>query len=548
MKNNIIILLIIAAAELCSSASAQHCTILGFETVKGNSFVNCEYKTHAYPNGSFAIPLFTNATIADVRTDCTPPQGTNIMGVYRVYDNDYTTILEENCMLTGGGIKGSILDIFEQSNGDVVLTGEFAINTGDFGIQRRDASDQVIWSKGYGSPYAEGYKGAERTKDGGYILYGYSLGSGGDVDTHIGGNMTFNAWILKVDSMGDKQWAKVLGTSTGMSATSVMPADDGGVYVFGGASADDFDGTGSKGGSDMYVARLDSMGNKVWHKRYGGSKRDYTIHYNSRHVARDGKGGFYFLGYTESGDGDVQDRDTVNDGMSLWVIHIDSLGNLFWQRTFGGPGNQIPYSLCMGADGTLWAIAENHGNTPGGDIDQVYGFEDGWVVHFDTLGNLINQRTLGTNHREEAWLLHPLPDGTVLVGGIYMLSGSNLPAPAGTPGFPNDHHLIYHYTYLAHLSPETDLGIDTPGVNPLFGWEVYPNPAGDMLNLRLPELPSSGKMMAIVTDMQGRRVYAVPVTARDTSVPTRSWASGNYLVTLMLDDKTVGVKKISINH
>src|SRR6185295_3800992 len=83
-------------------------------------------------------------------------------------------------------------------------------------------------------------------------------------------------WIVKTDSLGNKQWDKDFG-GTGIDwLYSVIQTADGG-YLLGGTSYSDSSGDkseNSRGVSDYWIVKLDSLGNKQWDKDFGGFADD----------------------------------------------------------------------------------------------------------------------------------------------------------------------------------------------------------------------------------------------------------------------------------
>ena len=68
-----------------------------------------------------------------------------------------------------------------------------------------------------------------------------------------------------------------------------------------------------------------------WQKSFGGSGQDEMYQGSKKMQTADG--GFIFIGWTESTDGDI----TVNHGgRDLWVVRTNSTGGMLWQKTFGG--------------------------------------------------------------------------------------------------------------------------------------------------------------------------------------------------------------------
>ncbi|MBD3180990.1 hypothetical protein GF312_01790, partial [Candidatus Poribacteria bacterium] len=77
-------------------------------------------------------------------------------------------------------------------------------------------------------------------------------------------------WVLKLDSIGDVMWQKTYGGINRDSATSIQQTRDGGYVVAG--HTDSF----GEGFLDIWVLKLNSNGNLIWQKTYGGSYNDYT--------------------------------------------------------------------------------------------------------------------------------------------------------------------------------------------------------------------------------------------------------------------------------
>ncbi len=115
------------------------------------------------------------------------------------------------------------------------------------------------------------------------MFYGtvdFDPGSGTENRTSAGGAA---AYLLKLDSSGDYAWVAVFGNSQTDTAQGVAVDSSGNVYVTGyfegtvdfdpGSGTDNHTSTGSK---DVFVLKLDSSGDLVWAKSFGGSaNNDY---------------------------------------------------------------------------------------------------------------------------------------------------------------------------------------------------------------------------------------------------------------------------------
>jgi uncharacterized repeat protein (TIGR03803 family) len=83
-------------------------------------------------------------------------------------------------------------------------------------------------------------------------------------------------WVIKVDQAGTKQWDKVYGTAEWDELRSVIQTRDGGYllggYTRGGAGYDKSED--NRGGNDYWIVKINSSGSKLWDKRYGGTGED----------------------------------------------------------------------------------------------------------------------------------------------------------------------------------------------------------------------------------------------------------------------------------
>ncbi|NOQ23306.1 MAG: T9SS type A sorting domain-containing protein [Candidatus Aegiribacteria sp.] len=168
---------------------------------------------------------------------------------------------------------------------------------------------EADWSRTYGGPDSDGGKSLCETLDGGFMITGYTWSAGaGESDV----------LLVRTDQNGELIWTKTLGGSGWDCGNSVCLMEDGGFAVAGTTTSSGY------GNRDMYLARLDSYGNTIWTRTYGGSGVDAGMS-----VCPDGTGGLAICGYTESsGSGE-------ND---VFILRIDSNGDVLWEKTFGGSG------------------------------------------------------------------------------------------------------------------------------------------------------------------------------------------------------------------
>jgi hypothetical protein len=126
----------------------------------------------------------------------------------------------------------------------------------------------------------------------------------------------YELWILKLDSIGNKLWDKTLGGSSGDDAYSIIQTSDGGYIVAGYSRSNDVDiSDGNNGSEDYWIVKLDATGNKVWDKTLGGASEDYASS-----IQQTSDGGYIVAGTTFSNNGDVNDENNGNS--DIWIVKL----------------------------------------------------------------------------------------------------------------------------------------------------------------------------------------------------------------------------------
>ena len=293
----------------------------------------------------------------------------------------------------------------ESTNGDV--TGNHGLN--DYWLVKTDSLGTILWQKTYGGTKDERATFVQQTSDLGYIVSGYSQSNDGDVTGHHGLTTIYDCWILKTDSTGVIEWQKSLGGTSVDYATCVRQTADGGYIVSGYTLSINGDVTANHGSYDYWIVKLDSTGVIQWEKSYGGTSFDQA---NSIQQTTDG--GYIVAGISQSVNGDV----TGNHGnVDYWVIKIDSLGALQWQKSLGGSGIDEAYSVQQTFDGGYivsgWSNSLNGdviGHPPATNLDY-------WIVKLNSIGTIVWQKTFGGTANENALSIKQCTDYGYIIAG-----------------------------------------------------------------------------------------------------------------------------------
>lgn len=185
---------------------------------------------------------------------------------------------------------------------------------------------------------------------------------------------------------------KTFGGAGDEGGAAAAPTADGGYIITG------YTTSLGAGGADLYLLKTDAVGNKLWQKTFGGSGDDYGAA-----VQPTEDGGYIIAGSTNSpGAADVD----------VLLLKTDAVGNLVWEATFGGPGNDYGYGVQPTGDGGYIVV----GTGPGGEVNPE---ADALLLKTDAAGQLSWQKKFGNtqaNYLVEGYAVALTEDGFILTG------------------------------------------------------------------------------------------------------------------------------------
>ncbi|MBI3135335.1 MAG: T9SS type A sorting domain-containing protein [Bacteroidetes bacterium] len=212
-------------------------------------------------------------------------------------------------------------------------------------------SQDIHFIKSYGNTGYDYGRDIKQTPDTGYIATGSSSSFG---------SANADAFLLKVDSLGNFKWSYNYGGPDSDWGTSVIVTNDSS-YAIGG-----YTNSFGAGGFDFYLVRADENGVPLWEKTYGGSnwdKGDALVQ-----VAADS--GFVIVGETYSyGAG----------GKDMYIVRTDKNGDTLWTKTYGGVNDDWATGVLI--DGDSIAVC-------GGTESYGAGMADGILLKMDMDGNI----------------------------------------------------------------------------------------------------------------------------------------------------------------
>jgi len=293
---------------------------------------------------------------------------------------------------------------------------------GDFWIVKTDSLANKQWDRRFGGTDNDYFFSFQQTKDGGYILGGASVsGAGGDRTLPSRGGNDY--WIVKIDSLGNKQWDRRYGGSDEDWLFAVRQTKDGG-YILGGSSLSGAGGDksqGSRGGWDYWIVKIDALGNRLWDRRFGGSSDDF---FYDLQLTTDGG---YILGgtsYSDAGGDKSQNSRGIDD---FWIVKIDSLGSKQWDKRFGGFISDDLYTLRQTFDGGYIAAGISNSDSSYDKTQPSRGYSDFWIVKMDAAGNKQWDKDFGGTYYEDDFgsIIQTADSGYLLAGTSYSPFGED---------------------------------------------------------------------------------------------------------------------------
>ncbi|MES2622434.1 MAG: T9SS type A sorting domain-containing protein [Bacteroidota bacterium] len=307
----------------------------------------------------------------------------------------------------------------------------------DHWVVKIDSLGNKQWDKRFGGTHEEFLFSLQQTADGGYILGGTTRsGITGDVTQPTWYLDLLDYWIVKIDSLGNKQWDKRYGGMRDDQLGTVLQTTDGG-YMLAGFSTSGIGGDKTQPNwdptlntNDYWIVKIDSLGAKQWDKRFGGTGQEGYLGglFSKISLVQTFDGGYLFGGTSKSGIGG--DKTEINWDPSLvtsdyWIIKIDSLGNKQWDKDFGGTDQEELSSLLQTADGGYILGGSAKSGISGNKTKITKGDSDYWMVKIDANGNMEWDEDFGGLLSERYGFVSQTNDGG------YLLSGDSYSAISG---------------------------------------------------------------------------------------------------------------------
>ncbi len=226
--------------------------------------------------------------------------------------------------------------------------------------------------------------------------------SDSDYDNNQG---LYDFWLAKWDSDLQVFWQNAWGSPGEDIPKDVVANDEGDLIVTGITDSIGGNISTSYGKSDAWVIKVDKNGELIWEQSFGGSEDDVL---ESIIAVEDG---FVLLGHTNSPE--ILDSGQVEK--DIWLVKINEMGEMLWQKTLGSSEEDEGKSLIALANGKMMLAA--YIRTNDGDVSNHIGSKDFWIAQLDPNGNLENQWTFGGNKADVPTVLVQVENNRFAVAG-----------------------------------------------------------------------------------------------------------------------------------
>jgi len=238
----------------------------------------------------------------------------------------------------------------------------------------------ITWEKTIGDLNGGEGNCVVATPDGGCIITGYSK------DSLF---RDFDFYATKIDTLGNVVWTRRYGGAHNEYACAAMVTPDGGCTIAG--STYSF-GAGS---GDIFLVRIDTLGDTIWTKYYGGD--GYDVAYS---IAESNDGGYVVTGETNS----------FGLSSNIYILRLNSTGDTIWTKSIGDLDYQLGRFVTKSIDGSYFIVGDRRvPNT---------GYLDIYLIKIDNRGDTLWTKTYNHGYLDFGRSVAATADGGCIIAGL----------------------------------------------------------------------------------------------------------------------------------
>lgn len=458
----------------------------------------------------------------------------------------------------------------------------------DYFLWKMDEFGNEEWQKSFGGEGSDHLYSVNITHEGGFILGGSSNSTKSEDKKDINFGLE-DFWIIKLDPAGNEEWQLTIGGKGTDILFKIQQTSDKG-FIIGGTSNSDVGNNlkdnpmqksqNCRGGMDYWIIKLSESGEIEWQKTLGGIHNDIL-----KDLIQTSDNGYLLGGYSNSPVSEEKTMPNFGEG-DYWLVKLDNNGNLLWDKTIGGNGDDNFSALIEVENGYLVAGNSNSNNSITKTVSNKNG-TDFWVLKIDSEGEIEWNNTYDfgeidilksiTRTSDNNFLLsgyaqnkvHSKENNSVgvddyvvlkinikgeelwrkIIGGDesdklfstivtrdggYVLAGTSNSGKSKDKNSANNGRDDYWIVKLLDKDNEED--VDKRKI------EIYPNPTTEYVNIIINQEFKEAQLQ--VMDMIGALILKKTLKYRSTPIDVRQFQTGVYILKVTIGEETYSEKLI----
>lgn len=273
----------------------------------------------------------------------------------------------------------------------------------DFHLLKINQQGEQIWEKYFSGQDHDYLSAAISTQDGGFLLAGTSFSDKGlnKKDNSKGGS---DIWLIRINDSGDEVWQKTIGVDYDEEAKTVVQTVDLNFFVAGNVQ-NISNGYGSK---DVWIVKLDKDGKELSQAILGGKGLD-----DVQKMIPTKDGGALLGIYSRSGIANNYSKiiDVKQNVKSIskqsedygegdyWIVKLDKAGKVEWEKTLGGKGDDHIRTLALTSIGYIIG-GESRSDKSGNKSVGIENGTDLWLISLSEKGDEQWQKSYNFQNRD----------------------------------------------------------------------------------------------------------------------------------------------------
>jgi len=285
----------------------------------------------------------------------------------------------------GGSGENKASCVRKTLDGGYIIVGyrnTFGASDKDVYVIKTNAFGDTVWTRTYGGALADYGSAIIENPAGSYVIVGSTNSFGAGLQ---------DIYVICINGIGDTLWTRTYGGASLETGSDIKRLSNGDYLILG--STNSF----GAGGSDIYLIRINSNGDTVWTRTYGGA-----VDETGNSLQLTASGGFVITGSTTSFGAGSSD---------IFFITTNDSGNVVNSTiTYGGPnGNEYGNCGIQTTDGG-YLLA-------GSTTSYGAGYNDAYLIKTDINGTIQHQKTFGGTSYDLANQVQQTSDGGFIIVG-----------------------------------------------------------------------------------------------------------------------------------